>query len=138
MTKHTPEQILLKLRAAEVDLASGLTIGPVGPKLAIREQTFHRWRQHYGGMKADDAQRLTELELENERLKCLVAQRALDKHRRQGVVQKKFGPPPLDGRPRTSSRSRSASRSGGPAASWGNTARRSGNAPGPRRRSSGW
>jgi putative transposase len=90
MTKHTPEQIIHKLRAAEVDLASGLTIGQVCQKLAISEQTFHRWRQHYGGMKADDAKRLKELEVENERLKRLVAQLALDKQMLQEVVQKKF------------------------------------------------
>jgi putative transposase len=90
MTKHSPEQIISKLRAAEVDLASGLTIGQVCQKLAISEQTFHRWRAQYGGMKADDAKRLKELELENERLKRLVAQLALDKQMLQEVVQKKF------------------------------------------------
>ena len=90
MTKHTPEQIIPKLRAAEVDLASGLTVGQVCQKLAISEQTFHRWRQQYGGMKADDAKRLKELEVENERLKRLVAQFALDKQMLQEVVQKKF------------------------------------------------
>ena len=89
MTKHTPEQIITKLRAAEVELAAGLTIGPVCQKLAISEQTFHRWRQHYGGMKADDAKRLKELEVENDRLKRLVAQLALDKQMLQEVVQKK-------------------------------------------------
>src|SRR5262245_594154 len=72
MTKHTPEQIITKLRAAEVELAAGLTIGQVCKKLAISEQTFHRWRQQYGGMKADDAKRLKELEAENERLKRVV------------------------------------------------------------------
>ena len=90
MTKHTPEQIITKLRAAEVELAAGLTIGQVCQKLAISEQTFHRWRQHYGGMKADEAKRLKELEVENARLKRLVAQLALDKQMLQEVVQKKF------------------------------------------------
>jgi putative transposase len=89
MKKHTPEQIILKLRAAEADLASGLTIGQVCQKLAISEPTLHRWRQQYGGMKADDAKRLKELEVENERLKRLVAQLALDKQMLQEVVQKK-------------------------------------------------
>lgn len=90
MQKHTPDQIILKLRAAEVDLATGMTIGQVCQKLAISENTFHRWRQQYGGLKADEAKRLKELELENERLKRLVAQLALDKQMLQEVVQKKF------------------------------------------------
>jgi transposase-like protein len=90
MKKHTPEQIILKLRTAEADLAAGLTIGQVCQKLAISEPTFHRWRQQYGGMKADDAKRLKELEAENDRLKRLVAQLALDKQMLQEVVQKKF------------------------------------------------
>ena len=90
MTKHTPDQIIPKLLAAEIDLAGGLTIGQVCQKLAISEQTFHRWRQQYGGLKADDAKRLKELEAENERLKRLVAQLALDKRMLQEVAQKKW------------------------------------------------
>jgi putative transposase len=90
MRKHSPEQIIPKLRAAEVELAGGLTIGQVCQKLAISENTFHRWRAQYGGLKADDAKRLKELEAENERLKRLVAQLALDKQMLQEVVQKKF------------------------------------------------
>src|SRR5262245_7068327 len=69
MTKHAPEQIIPKLRAAEVDLAGGLTVGQVCQKLGISEQTLHRWRARYGGMKAEDARRLKELEVENERLR---------------------------------------------------------------------
>lgn len=76
MQKHTPDQIILKLRSAEVDLATGMTIGQVCQKLAISENTFHRWRQQYGGIKADEAKHLKELEPENERLKRLVAQAA--------------------------------------------------------------
>jgi putative transposase len=90
MTKHSPDQIISKLRVAEVDLDSGLTIGQVCQKLAISEQTFHRWRARYGGMKGDDAKRLKELEAENERLKRLVAQLALDKQMLQEVAQKKW------------------------------------------------
>ena len=78
MTKHTPEQIITKLRAAELDLGSDLTIGQVCQKLAVSEQTFYRWRAQYGGMKADDAKRLKELEKENQRLKRIVADQALD------------------------------------------------------------
>lgn len=90
MQKHTPDQIIPKLRAAEIDLASGMTIGQVCQKLAISENTFHRWRQQYGGTKADDAKRLKELEVENERLKRLVAQLALDKQMLQEIAQKKW------------------------------------------------
>lgn len=90
MQKHTPDPIILKLRAAEVDLAAGMTIGQVCQKLAISENTFHRWRQQYGGLKADEAKRLKELELEKERLKRLVAQLALEKQMLQEVVPKKF------------------------------------------------
>ena len=90
MTKHSPDQIITKLRGAEIDLGSGLTIGQVCQKLAISEQTFHRWRAQYGGLKADDAKRLKELEAENERLKRLVAQLALDKQMLQEVAQKKW------------------------------------------------
>jgi transposase-like protein len=90
MPKHSPGQIITQLRAAEIDLAAGQTIGQVCQKLAISEQTYYRWRAQYGGMKADDAKRLKELEAENERLKRLVAQLALDKQMLQEVVQKKW------------------------------------------------
>jgi len=90
MPKHSPGQIITQLRAAEVDLAAGLTIGQVCQKLAISEQTYYRWRAQYGGMKADDAKCLKELEAENERLKRLVAQLTLDKQMLQEVVQKKW------------------------------------------------
>jgi transposase-like protein len=90
MKKHTPEQVITKLRAAEVDLASGLTVGQVCQKLGVSEQTLHRWRNQYGGMTADDAKRLKELEAENARLKQLVAELSLDKKMLQELAQKKF------------------------------------------------
>ena len=67
-----------------------MTIGQVCQKPGISEQTFHRWRNQYGGMKADEAKRLKELEAENARLKRLVAELALDKHMLQEVAQKKW------------------------------------------------
>jgi putative transposase len=88
MKRHSAEQIIPKLRQAEADLAQGLTIAQVCQRLAIGEQTFHRWRNQYGGLKADEAKRLKELEAENARLKR-VAELALDKHMLQEVVQKK-------------------------------------------------
>ena len=90
MKRHSPEQVIPKLRQAEADLAQGLTIGQVCQKLGISEQTFHRWRNQYGGIKADEAKRLKELEAENTRLKRLVAELALDKHMLQEVAQKKW------------------------------------------------
>ena len=77
--KHTPEQIIRKLREADTMLATGKTIGQVAQVLEISEQTFHRWRKQYGGMKAEEARRLKELEAENKRLKKLLAEAELDK-----------------------------------------------------------
>ena len=76
--RHTPEEIIRKLRDAEADLAAGLDIGQICQKLGVSEATFHRWRNQYGGMKANEARRLKELERENARLKKLVADQALD------------------------------------------------------------
>ena len=88
-TKHTPEQVVAKLREAEVELSNGRTIGQVCQKLGVSEQTFHRWRNQYGGLKSDDAKRLRELETENARLKRAVADLTLDKLMLQEVVAKK-------------------------------------------------
>lgn len=78
-TRHDAEQIVKKLREAEAMLASGKTIGQVCQALEVSEQTFHRWRNQYGGMKAGEAKRLKELEDENKRLKKVVADLTLDK-----------------------------------------------------------
>lgn len=77
-TRHSAEQIVTKLREAEAMLAAGRSIAQVVQALGVSEQTFHRWRNQYGGMKADEARRLKELEIENARLKKLVADQALD------------------------------------------------------------
>ena len=77
--KHSPEQIIKKLREADAMIASGKTIGQVAQALEITEQTFHRWRNQYGGMKAEEAKRLKDLENENQRLKKLLAEAQLDK-----------------------------------------------------------
>jgi transposase-like protein len=77
-TRHSPEQIVVKLREADALLAAGAGIGQVCQKLQIAEPTFHRWRNQYGGMKATEAKRLKELEVENTRLKKLVADLSLD------------------------------------------------------------
>ncbi len=77
--RHTAEQIIKKLREADTMLAAGKTIGQVVQVLEVSEQTFHRWRNQYGGMKAEEAKRLKELEQENKRLKKLLAESELDK-----------------------------------------------------------
>ena len=76
--RHSPEQIVRKLQEADSLLAVGKTIGQVCQTLEVSEQTFHRWRNQYGGMKAEEAKRLKELEDENRRLKQIVADQALD------------------------------------------------------------
>jgi len=76
--RHTPEQIIRKLREAERMLGEGKTIPEAAKALEISENTFHRWRNQYGGMKADDAKRLKELERENRQLKAIVADQALE------------------------------------------------------------
>lgn len=90
MQRHTAEQVITKLRQAEADLAQGLTVAQVCQKLGVSEQTLHRWRNQYGGLKADEAKRLRELETENARLRRLVAELALDKQMLQEVAQKKW------------------------------------------------
>jgi transposase-like protein len=77
--KHRPEQNIKKPRKADAMLASDKTIGQVCQALEISEQTFNRWRSQYGGMKAEEAKRLKELEDENKRLKKLLAEAELDK-----------------------------------------------------------
>lgn len=77
--KHRPEQIIKKLREAEAMLSADKTIGQVAQALEISEQTYHRWRNQYGGMKAEEAKRLKELEQENKQLKKLLAEAELDK-----------------------------------------------------------
>jgi len=76
--RHTPEQVVRKLREADKLLAEGADIATVAKHLEVSEQTYHRWRNQYGGMKADDAKRLKELERENARLKHIVADQVLD------------------------------------------------------------
>lgn len=76
--RHTPEQIIGKLREAEAGLNAGQELAVVCRQLEISVQTYYRWRNQYGGMKGPDVKRLKELEKENARLKKLVADQALD------------------------------------------------------------
>ena len=77
-TRHTPEQVIRKLREADRMLAEHKAIAEIAKELGVSENTYHRWRNQYGGMKADDVKRLKELERENLRLKRIVANQALD------------------------------------------------------------
>jgi putative transposase len=76
--RHTPEQIIRKLREADRLLAEGAEIADVARHLEVSEQTYHRWRNQFGGMKADDARRLKDLERENRELKQIVADKELE------------------------------------------------------------
>lgn len=76
--RHTPEQIVRKLREADRLLGEGQELPEVVKQLEVSEATYHRWRAQYGGMKADDVKRLKELEIENARLKRIVADQTLN------------------------------------------------------------
>jgi transposase-like protein len=88
--RHTPEQVVRKLRTADALLAEGKDLAEVARELEISEQTYHRWRNQYGGMKADDARRLKELERENGRLKKLLAEAELDKSMLRELAEGNF------------------------------------------------
>jgi transposase-like protein len=75
---YTSEQIINKLREAEVLLSQGATVGEASKKIGVTEQTYYRWRKEYGGMRVEQARRLKELEQENSRLKRLVADLSVD------------------------------------------------------------
>jgi transposase-like protein len=77
--RHSPEQILGKLREVEVALAKGETVGRAVKQIGVTEQTYYRWRNEYGGLSIDQAKRLKQLEQENARLKRAVADLTLDK-----------------------------------------------------------
>ena len=76
--RHTPEQIIRKLREADRMLAEGKQVPEVAKTLEVSENTFHRWRATYGGMKADEVKRLKELERENVTLKRIVANKEVE------------------------------------------------------------
>jgi len=75
---YTPEQIINKLREAEVLISQGATAGEASRKIGVTQQTYYRWRKEYGGMRLEQAKRLKEVEKENARLKKLVADISLD------------------------------------------------------------
>jgi putative transposase len=76
--RHTPEQIIRKLRQADERLASGVSVPEVARELGVSEATYHRWRNRYAGTNPSETKRLKELEKENARLKKTVAEQAVD------------------------------------------------------------
>jgi putative transposase len=88
--RHTAEQIIGKLRQAEVAQAQGATIPQAVKQIGVTEQTFYRWRKEYGGMRLDQAKRLKQLEKENARLKRLVADLSLDNQILKEAAQGNF------------------------------------------------
>jgi putative transposase len=77
--QHTAEEIISKLRTAELEIAKGRPTAEAAKKIGVTEQTYYRWRKEYGGLRTDQAKRLKELEKENARLKRLLADAELDK-----------------------------------------------------------
>ncbi len=88
--RYTAEQIITKLREAEVELGKGQTTPQVCKKLGISDQTYYRWRKEYGGLRVDQAKRLKHLEQENARLKKVVADLSLDNSILREVSSGKF------------------------------------------------
>lgn len=88
--RHGPEQIVRKLRDADAMLNAGKDIAAVLQALEVSEATYLRWRSQYGGMKAEEAKRLKELEEENKRLKEIVAELTLDNRMLKHVAEKNW------------------------------------------------
>ena len=88
--RHTPDQVVSKLKDADALLSVGQSLAQILQKLEITESTYHRWRAQFGGMKAEEAKRLKELEKENARLKKLVADAELDKAMLKELLEGKW------------------------------------------------
>ncbi len=88
--RHTPEQVVRKLREADRVLNDGGDLAAVARHLEVSEQTYHRWRAQYGGMKADDTKRLKELEKENVSLKRLLADAEVEKAALKEIVKENW------------------------------------------------
>ena len=88
--RHTPEQVVRKLTEADRLLAEGKDVADVCRALQVSEATYHRWRNQFGGLKADDAKRLKELERENATLKRLLADAELEKAALKEIAKGEF------------------------------------------------
>ena len=123
--RFTPEQIIAKLREADVLVGRGSTAIEACRQIGISEQTLYRWRKEYGGLKVDQARRMKDLERENARLKRLVADLALDKAILQEASKLTFYAPPAAAKRSSRSVVRCRYRNDGPAAYSASIARRS-------------
>ncbi len=88
--RHSAEEIVNKLREAEVLIGGGETVAQACKQIGVTDQTYYKWRREYGGLKTDQAKRFKELEQENARLKRLVADLSLDKAMLQEVARGNF------------------------------------------------
>lgn len=88
--RNTPEQIVGKLRQAQMEIGKGATVDQAARKLGITEQTYYRWKREYGGMEVDQLAKLKELERENTRLKKIVAEQAMDIDALKEIGSKKW------------------------------------------------
>ena len=88
--RHTPEQIVRKLREPDRLLGEGTELPDVWKHLEVSEATYHRWRAQFGGMKADDVKRLKELEAENQKLKRIVAEQVLENQALREIAKGEF------------------------------------------------
>lgn len=88
--RYSAEEIVNKLRQAEVELSKGATIAQICKQIGVTDQTCCKWRREYGGLKTDQAKRFRELERENARLKRLLAEAHLDKAMLQEVARGNF------------------------------------------------
>lgn len=88
--RHTPEQVVRKLQDADRLLAQGAEVAEVARQLGVSEQTYFRWRNQFGGLKAQDAKRLKELERENATLKRLLAEAELEKAALKEIAKGEF------------------------------------------------
>ena len=113
--RHTPEQVINKLREAEVARAEGSTVAEASRSIRVTEQTFYRWRSECGGLRIDQARRLKRLESENSRLKRAVAGLTLDNQILKEAAEGNFKALPVVASASTTWWRPSGSRSGGPA-----------------------
>ena len=88
--RHTPEQVINKLREAEIAIAEGSTVAEASRRIGVTEQTFYRWRSEYGGLRIDQARRLKRLESENGRLNRAVADLTLDNQILKEAAEENF------------------------------------------------
>ena len=88
--RHTPEQVVRKLREADRLLGEGMELPEVWKQLEVSEATYHRWRAQFGGMKADDVKRLKALEVENAKLKRIVADQVLEVQALKEIAKGEF------------------------------------------------